>query len=82
MVRYMDRVLYVDGFADVAWVYIKYGAFWMDLPVALTAPVQLLAKLLAQIGAIGGSQLVVMQVNGFTTAFKGSGFQLAWHCLG
>lgn len=60
----MDRLLYVDGFRDVASAYMSFGHFWLDLAVALSAPVQLLGEVLEALGAIDNSELGGMQVRG------------------
>lgn len=60
----MDRLLYVDGFVDVARAYVLYGDFWISLPVALSAPLQLLALVLEGVGTVEHSQLGIMQVGG------------------
>ncbi|KAI8467131.1 MAG: hypothetical protein J3K34DRAFT_44594 [Monoraphidium minutum] len=62
VLRYMDRTLYVDGFKDVAWVYALHGHFWIDLPVALSVPVQVVGELLEAVGVISNSELGIMQV--------------------
>jgi len=62
MVKWMDRLMYVDGSRDVAWASLKYGDLWYTLPVALSAPAQLAALLLEDAGAVGNSQLGVIQV--------------------
>ena len=60
--KWMDRLLYIDGFQDVAWAYFLYGDFWITLPVALSAPAQLVALALEDRGAVAHSQLGSMQV--------------------
>lgn len=62
VVKWMDRLLYVDGFVDVARAYVLYGDFWISLPVALSAPLQLLALVMEGIGTVEHSQLGLMQV--------------------
>lgn len=62
MLKWMDRLLYVDGFVDVARAYVLYGDFWISLPVALSAPLQLLAVVLENVGTVQHSQLGIMQV--------------------
>jgi hypothetical protein len=45
VVRYLDKHIYIDSPADVAWLYLSHGSFLADLPVALSGPLQLLALL-------------------------------------
>ncbi len=58
----MDRLLYVDGWYDLAWAYMTYGDFWLTLVVALSAPAQLIALFLEDAGVVSHSQLGVIQV--------------------
>lgn len=46
VVKYLGHSLYVDGPADVAYTYWRYGRMSIDAVVALSAPAELVVVLL------------------------------------
>ena len=62
VVKWMNKLLYVDSFRDVAYCYAHYGDFWLALPVALSAPAQLAAALLRDAGDMSDREMGSVQV--------------------